>query len=282
MIVSSCGVDYSYTATPERVLLGAPGIADTLDALGVGDRVIGTALSDYASEGELDGLDAVTADYTPSREFLIGTAPDFFLSNDEQQLTGDGAASKDDLASIPANLYVLGGYCAGTPAPDTVEVVYDDIDALGRIFDVEDTAAALNAELRDRVDAASALNTDGEQLTAAAITVFDGTVYGLSGSYYGAILTALGMENVFSDLGANFAEITAEEVLAADPDVIIVTYFGTPEAEQAAIAEATTLFANSSAVADGRVYGLDEFDLQSVGVRIVDAIETTARQVFAG
>lgn len=278
--VNSCGTDYVYDKAPERVLLGAPGTIATLDALGVADSAIGYTLSDYEYDGvkNFPNLKLTTADWTPSREFLISTQPDLFLSNDEQQLLGEGTASKDDLASVSGNLYVMGDYCVSNPATPTIDIVYQDIENLGTIYDVPDRASDLVTELKARVKDAAALNTTGEKFTAAAITVADGKVYALSGTYYAAILTALGLDNQFADLDSNFAEISTEAVLKANPDVILVTYTGGND--QAAISEASKLFANSAAAADHRIYGLDETDLQSVGVRIIDAIEHTAQNVF--
>lgn len=277
--VSSCGVDYTYAAAPERVLLGAPGIIQTLDALGVAESAIGYANADYPVDGldQFPGLTQTTSDYAPSREFLISAQPDLFLVNDEGQILGEGSASTDDLASIPANLYVLGSYCAETPAGDTIDVVYEDIRNLGAIYGVPDAADDLVADLEERVEHAASHRPDGETLTAGAVTIYDGTVYALSGSYYAAVLSALGLENAFADLGVSWAEITPEAVLDADLDVIIVTYLGDPTA---AISDAEALFANSPAVQNGRVVAVDDTAFQSVGVAIVDIIEDAAHDLY--
>lgn len=279
--VSSCGVDYVYDQAPERVLLGAPGIVETLDALGVADSAIGYTLSRYPVAGldRFPGLTLTTKDYTPSREFLIGAQPDLFLSNDEQQLLGEGTASKDDLAGIPGNLYVLGGYCADSPAGTTLDVVYADVTNLGAIYGIPDAAATLNQQLKERVAAAAALNP-GEDLTAGAITIYDGKVYALSGSYYAAVLDALGLTNGFAALGANWTEITTEAVLASDLDVLVVTYAG--DDPDSILAEARTLFANAPAVKNDRVVSLRETVFQSAGVALIGAVEDAAHQIFGG
>lgn len=276
--VTSCGIDYTYDHTPERALLGAPGIVRTLDALGVANSAIGYTLSDNASDDikTFPNLTITSADYTPSREFLISAQPDLFLSNDEQQLLGDGAASKDDLDAIPANLYVLGDYCVDAPAQSTIDVVYNDIKNLGTIYNVPDAATELVGDLKSRVDDAAALNTFDEELTAGAVTVYDGKVYALGGTYYAAILDSLGLANGFADLGANWSEITPEAVLASDLDVILVTYTGD---SAAAVNEASKLFANAPAAQNNRIIGIDDTAFQSVGVAIIDVIEDTAQQL---
>lgn len=279
--ITSCGVDYSYQSAPKRVLLGAPGMIATLDALGVADSAIGYTLSQYTVDGidKFPGLTTTTADWTPSREFLISAQPDLFLSNDEQQLLGEGAATAADLAAIPANLYVLGDYCVDSAKQSTIDVVYNDVSNLGAIYGVPDAAADLVTSLRSRVDAVTAERTPGEKRIAGAITVSDGKVYALSGSYYAAVLDSLGLVNSFADLGSNWAEITPEAVLASNLDVILVTYSGGES--QAAVAEAQRLFANAPAAKNNRIVGIDDTAFQSVGVAIVDVIEDTALQLAA-
>ncbi|KQR86558.1 ABC transporter substrate-binding protein [Microbacterium sp. Leaf179] len=280
--VSSCGADSTYQKAPERVLLGAPGIIDTLDALGVGDRAIGYTLSDLDT-GEAAARPKLTqnsADWTPSKEYLAGAAPDLFIANDEQQFTGNGAATVDDLRTLGAGLYVLGRYCVGASAAPSIDAVYDDITALGTVFGVPEKADELTAQLRGRVTDAAALRGD-RKLSAASVSVVDGTVYALTGAGYQAVLDALGITNVFADAGANYTQISREDVITANPDVIFVDYSG-PAQEADALNAAKTLFAGSAAVADGRVFGQNENSFQAGGVRIVDVIEQSAKDAFTG
>lgn len=280
--VSSCGADYTYQQAPERVLLGAPGIIDTLDALGVGDRAIGYTLSDLDT-GEAAAHPKLTqnsADWTPSKEYLAGAAPDLFIANDEQQFTGTGAATVDDLRTLGSGLYVLGSYCVGASATPSIDAVYDDITALGTVFGVPEKADELTAQLRDRVAAAAALRGD-RTLSAASVSVVDGTVFALTGAGYQAVLDALGITNVFANAGANYTQISRENVITANPDIIFVDYSG-PAQEADALSAAKTLFAGSAAVADGRVFGQNENSFQAGGVRIVDVIEQSAKDAFAG
>ncbi|WP_072806181.1 ABC transporter substrate-binding protein [Rhodococcoides yunnanense] len=281
--VTSCGVDYTYDAPPSRALLGAPGVIATLDALGVADSAIGYANGSYVFDGidRFPGLTSNTDDYAPSREFLIGASPDLFLSNDEGQLGGQGSAGPDDLDTASGNLYVLGEYCSNSPAPTTIDAVYTDVENLGAIYGVPDKAAEVVTSLRGRVAAARASNTDTAQLSAAVVQSFDGKLYALSGSYYSAVVEALGMNNEFADIDGNFAEITPEAALSAAPDVVLVQYAGSDKDASAAVTEISAVLANSPAVQNFRVYPQNEADFQAAGVRIIDAVESAADNVFS-
>lgn len=280
--VSSCGQDYTYDRAPERVLLGAPGTINTLDALGVSDSAIGYALGEYA-DGEQQRFPNLTKNvdgYAPSREFVVSTQPDLFLTSDEQQLMGEGSATKGDLTQSGGGIYVLGDYCANKPAQTTVDAVYRDVSNLGRIYGIPKKAAGVVANLKQRVEMSRARNTRHEKLTAAAVQIADNKVYALSGANYAMILNALGMENVFADLGQNFAEVSREVITRSDPDVVFVSYLGGNAQRGEAISAVSALFANSSAVKDGRVVGWRDSDFQAAGVNIVKVIEESAEAVW--
>ena len=277
--VESCDVSTTYDKAPSKVLLGAPGIIDTLDALDVADAAIGYALSDYATDESTDfpNLTENTADWTPSKEYLIGSGTDLFIANDEQQLTGDGAASVDDLTEMGAGLYVLDSYCVDGPGTSTIDAIYDDVEQLGAIFGVQNKASAVVDDLKSRVAKATAL-TEGSHPTVAAVSVADGTVYALTGASYQAVLDTLGFKNAFSDAGANYTEVTKEDVIASNPDIILVDYTGS---EDTAISDAKTLFASSAAVENDQVFGWNEADFQAGGIHIVDVVEQTAKDASA-
>lgn len=280
--VTSCGKDYTYDSAPQRVLLGAPGVVATLDALGVADSAVGYANSSFEFDDidRFPGLTTTTEDYAPSREFLLGAAPDLFLSNDEGQLAGQGSASVDDLKSTGGQLYVLGEYCLDHPAPTTIDAVYTDVKNLGSIYGRPTEAAAVVESLRERVAAARASNTESAPLSAAVVQSFDGKLYALTGSYYSAVVESLGMTNEFDDIDGNFAEITPEAALKAEPDVVLVQYSGSETDGAAAVSGIEALLANSPAVQNSRVYPQNAADFEAAGVRIVDAIEKTADNVF--
>jgi iron complex transport system substrate-binding protein len=281
--VESCGRTTTYDRPPSRVVLGFPGSLATLDALGVADSVYGYALGSYAPlpDGYPADIVEVSPDYSPSREAMIGARPDLFLANDEGQVTGEGSVSYADLDGVGADTYVLGGYCLDGPAPRDLDVVYDDVAALGRIYGVTDRATLLVGELQRRV-AAAADALSGRSLRVAIVQAYDGKLYALSGYPGSGIITALGQVNEFGDLSANFAEISKEEALTRAPDVLFVAHTGGDEdAESAAVAEVEKLLAGTPAVRAGHVYGLDDRYAQAGGVSVIDELEYVAGRLAA-
>jgi iron complex transport system substrate-binding protein len=278
--VTSCGVTTEYTDAPTRVVLGYPRTLETLDALGVADSVYGYTLGGYDALPDDYPADIVevSPDYAPAREAMIAAAPDLYLANDEGQVLGDGTVSYDDLTAAGTNTYVLGQYCADSPAPKSIDRIYDDITDLGTIFAIPDRAQELNTELKERVDAAAAKNP-GDPLSVAYIQVYDGKIYASGGYPAAGILDALGVTNEFADLPGNFTELTTEEALILTPDVIIVSYVGA-DTEQTAIDDVKALLPTSPAVQNNRIYGSNEADFQAGGVTIIDNLEYIADTLF--
>lgn len=277
--VSSCGHDVTVDRAPTRVVVGNENTLQTLDALGVGDAVHGYVLGpDDGGTAPADipkGLVQVSSTTIPAREPVIAAKPDLFLSFNEAQLTTQGSLSYEDLQGIGANAYVLGAYCGQSPADGSIDTVYTDIDNLGKIFDVTSAADRLNQELRGRVATAKE-SLGGSTATVADLKVAGGTVYAIGGYPFSAITGSLGLQNEFGDLPTPFAELSAEQALAMDPDIVFVNYVGD---EQAAIDAVRTALPDLPAVKAGRVYGLDESGPQGGGVGVIDSVEAVATDV---
>lgn len=267
--VDSCGRSFTYREAPDRVVLGFPGTLSTLDALGVGGSVHGYVAGSFEPlpAGYPSRIVEVSPDYNPPREAVIAARPDLFLSNGESQVTSDGAISYDDLQGVGSNVYVLGGYCADKPAPRTIDVVYDDIKALGTIFAVPAKAAALVEDLTAKVTAART-KVAGRNLRVAYVQVYDGKLYALSGYPGAAVISALGLTNEFDDLTENFAEISTEAALTRRPDVLVVSYVG--DTRQKAVDDVKALLRSTPAVQNGRVFAVKGGDFESGGVAIVN------------
>ncbi len=275
--IETCGREITFDAAPTSVVVGWPTTITTLNALGVGDSVIGYTSSDFADAPDTDAT-AIAPDFRTSREVMINTGLDAFIVNDENQVdASDGNLGWDDLEGLDAGGYVLGGYCLDAPAPTDIDVVFDDITALGTMFGVPDAASELSGELRARLDEAAAGLSDVAGSSVAVVQAFEGTLYALSGSYYAMVASELGLESVF-DIDANFAEISPEEVLVLAPETIVVVYEGDDTQAEAAVDEVTSLLASSPAVAENRIGTVQNAQLSGGGVGVVDAIVDVADQ----
>lgn len=241
LTIENCGFAYTYTAPPSRVVSIFSPATETLVALGLADRIVGTAWNDTEPmESQLDTIEAlpVLAEEMPSREVLLTSTPDFVYTTYDGTFADEGGVgTRQALASAGIATYQSLNYCGD--GATSLDVVYDDIRTLGRIFDVQDRAEAVIAGIEDEVNEVAAPTEERE--SRPRVFLFD-----TSGDPNGPPWTAAccgtaneaidlaGGENIFADLEGtyfNFAQVSWEEVAARDPEVIVIALFAGDDAE---------------------------------------------------
>ena len=94
---------------PERVVTIKSTSTEMLLALGLGDRIVGTAFQD-GPVPEKWAADAagipVLADKVPSQEVVLEAEPDFVYAGWESNFSADGAGTRPDLAALGIRSYV--------------------------------------------------------------------------------------------------------------------------------------------------------------------------------
>jgi iron complex transport system substrate-binding protein len=236
--VRNCDVDVTFDAPPERVALLESAPVTILHALGVLDRAVlraGAFPEEYYDAGTnaaIAGIESLGEDIDASghlqlsQEVIIGQQPDLVLG------LPDGI-SRESLAEAGINTLMQPVYCPDGVDATTFDDVYAQIETYGRIFDRTGEAAALVADLRARVTAVEQTAKGQPKRTAAVLFP---TVGGGSGYAYGnrgmahPQLAAAGFTNVFGDVDDRVFEVTTEQLVAADPDVLVLLHVdGNPE-----------------------------------------------------
>ena len=228
----NCEATLTFDAPPERIVLLESAPVTTLDGIGVLDRVVSRAGAfppgyydgDLAAHIEeiptlSDEIDA-SGHLQISQEMVIAQEPDIVLG------LPDGV-TREAMADAGAQVVVQNIYCATGGHRSSFETLYEQIDVYGRIFDHGEQAATLTSALQERVAAVTEAASDLSVATAAVLypSVGGGPLYTYgAASMVTAQLDALGIENVFADTEERVFEISAEPLLAADPDVLIVLH----------------------------------------------------------
>jgi iron complex transport system substrate-binding protein len=305
--VTDCrGVTSTFTGPPQRVLALGTTILEPLFWLGVEDSVIassdavqdGTFPPQFLAEGQqvrdLLGPYVPGGSFQPlQKEALLAEQPDFVLSAFAGYFDRDGTASQADLAErgIPS-YYAFSTTCAELDEPfDDLSAVYRDLENLGAIFGVPDRAAELIDGMQARVDGvAERLAGVSERPSVVALEYSEGTetpyVDG-NRQTINAVINLAGGRNAFGDLDTYYEQIGWEEIIARDPDVIlIVAYgYGGEEAYRAEI-EAAKEFLRAyppiqslRAVREQRFAHMNYFVSSVGGVRNAEAVELLAKQL---
>lgn len=244
MTVRNCGADVTFAAPPERVVLLKSSAVPFLAALGVLDRVTARAgeypraYYDDETWAQLERVPALTGKTDTSghlqvsKEVVIGQEPDLVLGEVDN-------LSRSTLDSVGIPLLEEPAMCAAGIADPGFDDVYAQMELYGAVFDREDAARAAVAELEDEVRALTATPA-GERRTAAVLypTGGGGVTYAYgTRSMAHPLLEAAGFENVFGDTDERVFEVTSEELLGRDPDVLVLLHStGDPDDVVAAVA----------------------------------------------
>ncbi|AIY16815.1 ABC transporter substrate-binding protein [Pimelobacter simplex] len=242
--VENCGADVTLDAAPEKVVLLKSAAVPYLSALGVLDRVSARAgeyprdYYDDATWAALEKIPALTGKTDTSghllvsKEVVIGKEPDLVLGEIDN-------LSRATLDQVGIPLIEEPAMCPEGLDDPGFDDVYAQMETYGKVFDRTDEAAAANAALKERVAELSADGT-GERRTAAVLypTVGGGVTYAYgTRSMAHPILEAAGLDNVFADTDERVFEVTPEELIGRDPDVLILLHSA---GDPAQVAEAIT------------------------------------------
>lgn len=281
--IDNCGFEVPVGAPPERVITIKSTSTEMLLALGLGDRIVGTAFQDGpVPEKWASAADAlpVLADKVPSQEVVLEASPDLIYAGWESNFSADGAGLREDLAQLGIRSYVSPAACkAEGYKPDRLsfEEIDHEIEEVAALFDVD--ATALLAEQRATL---SSLSKDSRGLTALWYSSGSDIPYVGAGS--GApqlILDTVGLTNIAADVDDTWASYNWESVVAANPDVIVLVdaIWNTVE-KKIGVLEGNPATAMLDAVKNKR-YLIVPFAASEAGVRTVDAAAGLAEQLKA-
>lgn len=243
--VTDCtGTTSTFTAPPERVATVTTSVLEFLLALGLEDRIVGVQavgpgafppdLQELADTFPKLGGEYVPGNFVPvQREQLLEADPDFVVGGWPSNFDSTkGALSQDELTERGISSYfALAASCDRTEPVTDLSVVFQDIENYGTIFDVEDEAEAMVAEMKDAIAQVQESVGDAERPEVFSYSWEDGggEAYAMGNQHLGnAIVTLAGGRNVFEDIDAVFGEAGWEQVVARNPDVIVIEVFGKP------------------------------------------------------
>lgn len=278
--VVNCGVEVTFEAAPERVVTILSSTTEALLALGLGDRIVGSAYQNspvVERWAEVQSGIPVIADRVPGQEAVLTLEPDLIFGGWESNFTPDGAGDRADLAALGVASYVAPSACQSADQPDplTWDHIFDDLEELAAIFRVD--AGELIAEQRAELDAI-------EQVGAGrtALWFSSGSDVPFVGAGIGApqlLMDTVGLVNIAAEVHATWAPFNWEAVVDADPDFIVLAHSNTNTAERKIeVLQSNPATARLTAVVEGRYLMLD-FGSTEAGARSVEAAVSLAAQI---
>ena len=132
------------------------------------------------------------------------------------------------------NCYTISGTLA---SDETIENVYEDIEVLGKIFKVEDRAAALIQQLKEQVasvqQAVSGV-AEGEKVHVFVLDTFNGNeIYTTSAGLQSNLIELAGGINCTRGMAdSRWFNTSVETVVETNPDIIIFNDYGSQTIEE--------------------------------------------------
>jgi len=276
MTIDNCGFEVTVDRPPARVVTIKSSATEMLLALGLADRIVGVGFPDGpVAEQHADAAAGlrVLADRVPSVEVVLEVEPDLVYAGWESNLTGEGAGERATLADLGVASYVSPAACkdpAYQPDRLTLEHVLAEITQVGELLGAAEAAADLVAAQRA---ALRTVEPDDRGLTA--LWYSSGTDIPYVGAGIGApqlIMESVGLTNIAGGVADTWASFSWEQVVADDPDVIILVdaSWNTAEAKRELLAT-NPATANLTAVVHER-YLVVPFAGSEAGVRTVPTI----------
>ena len=231
--VTSCGEPMTFAAAPERMVVFENNLLEIALRLGLQDRIVGiwtgSELSvDPTVQAAAAQLTAISTEGwpPPALEPVLGVEPDFVWSGWGYGFSEESGLTPARLLELSINSYATTESCikAGVSEAVTMESTYNDILTIGRIFGVEAAAQGLVDGMKGRIDAAVA--TVGAVERPLRVFYYDsGEAEPFTAGQLGmpsVMMRLVGGENIFADVEKDWFTTSWEEVIARDPEVIIV------------------------------------------------------------
>ncbi|MCW4035247.1 MAG: ABC transporter substrate-binding protein [Candidatus Bathyarchaeota archaeon] len=266
-ITDGAGYTVTFDEYPENIVSIAPSCTEILFAIGLEDKTVGAPIYDKYSpeiQAALDsGATESVGDFqTINAELVVGLEPDLILAKSTQM------QAAEQFKELGKKVVIL--------THEGFSGYLSDIELIGQITGADEDAATFVADIESQAQEIADATKDLEKPTVYVEYGNFGS-YG-AGSVVNELITMAGGVNIFADADGQYITASTEDVLDADPDIIIISagvmseYFGcTPE--EIATREGWSAL---SAVINEQIYEVDENLITVAGPDIVEGIQTLA------
>ncbi|SFE41432.1 iron complex transport system substrate-binding protein [Actinopolyspora alba] len=232
--VTNCGETTTYQRPPRRAVTLNQHTTEIMLALGLADRMVGTAYLDdriLAEYREEYRRIPVLAERYPSYEALLRQAPDFVYGGYSSAFGQQDGRSRKRLREAGIRTHLNIANC--TDGPVGTSEIHEEIRTIARIFDVPERA-------RDLIDRMNATRSEARRelgdVKPVSVFVYDSgtkSAYTAGGDGIAdAIVRMSGGRNIFADQHEGFVDVSWEQVIKRRPERIVILDYGSTTVEQ--------------------------------------------------
>lgn len=282
--LTSCGHTSTITARPTRAVTLNQGATEVVLALGLEDQLAGTAYLDDEVPAKwraaYDEVPVLSKEY-PTHEVMLEARPDFVYASYASAFDRSVAGTRDSLDEAGTGSYLSPFGCddEGQRSTPSFEAVWSEIDTVAAAFGVPERAATFRARQRTTLDEVAATRA-GKGIDVFWFDSGDKTPFvGAGGGGPQLILDAVGATNIFADIDGGWADGNWEDVIAADPDVIVLA-----DASWSTAADKISYLENDPVLSQlravrARAFITIPFSESTPGVRLADGAESVSNQL---
>ena len=254
------GLSATILKAPKRIISMAPSNTEILFALGLGGRVVGvSSFCDFPAAAKKK--EKVGDFMSPNIEKILLLKPDLVLAG--------GGIQKDLAIKLSAM-----GIPTLTLYPKNINEVLMDVVLVGRAAGKETEALLYIEKLKARIEK---VKSEAGRINKKPRVYFEiwsqpFTTAG-KGSFVEELITLAGGVNIFAETEKTFPEISGEEIIKRDPEIIITAYMEKKGKMKKEVLKRSG-WGGINAVKEERVYdGIDSDILLRSGPRLVDGLE---------
>ena len=277
-------MEETFTSAPTRAIADGDQMADFFFDLGLEDHMAGftrgacwSTVNEYEARNTVpkltdDGVNLRNA----SKEQIIATNCDFMMGWDslfsEDNFSVDFCLEHGIIPYFP--------YCCSDSA--TFEDIYKDYEVLGNVFGVQELAAEKVQAMKDKL--AEVRETLGEEAYENPVTVFvydsgEEAPFTACQGVPGDMIKLAGGISIFDDIQKGWATPSWEDVVARDPDVILILDYDYDTEAKREFLETNDFTKNLRAVKEGRIYSACCSDMQG-SAGSAGTVEIMAKQFY--
>lgn len=274
-VYSDGAKDYDVTVKSprEKAVTLSQFMTEMLLALGLEDKIIGTALLDnpilpefeeaYNKIPELQ----IGEGHSVSKEGFIATGADF-VSGWDSSISEQTTGAPDELIEKDITPFMAKSYSSDA----TIETVYEDFELLGKIFGVEDKATEVIKKMKNDIKVVTDKLGNIKEEDKVNMMVYDSgenDAMVVGAGLANNLINLAGGNNVYGkDATKPYINVSWESVVANNLEVILVTDFmaGSPVQDKIDFLKSHPALKDVSAIKNNKIYVVGLADL-SPGVR---------------
>lgn len=239
--IQSCDRQVVFDKAPERAISNDVNLTEMMLVLGLQQNMVGyTGISGWKTLDEkirkdIEALPELSPRY-PSKEVLVSAGADFFFAGWNYGMKVGGPVTPQSLKPFGIKVYELAESCIHIMKKQkaSMDDLYVDLRNLGKIFGVSNKAENLIsgyqaklAEYQQRIPA-------GQKPLNVFVYDSGQDKFFTSGAFGmpTAMIEAAGGHNIMDDVDSSWVKVGVEDVVARQPEVIVIVNYGDVTAAQ--------------------------------------------------